>query len=116
MPFIENKERGSCLEGRHTENKSEKGTLIHHGLGGFQSSSQVTGLGYTVTGRKELEGFTEGFRSEKELEFNAENYLSRKLSHTVNPRKSKLETGKAAETKQTLAQEWEDQPRETACR
>lgn len=33
------------------------------------------------------------------MEFNAENYLSRKLSHTVNPRKSKLETGKAAETK-----------------
>lgn len=102
VPFIENEERGSCLEGRRTENKSdkgEKGTLIHHGLGAFQSSSQVTGLGYTVIGRKELEGFTEGFRSEKELEFNAENYLSRKLSHTVNPRKSKLETGKAAETK-----------------
>lgn len=76
VPFIENEERGSCLEGRPTENKSvkcEKGTLIHHGLGGFQSSSQVTGLGYIVIGRKELEGFTEGFRSEKELEFNAEN-------------------------------------------
>lgn len=102
VPFIGNKERGSCLEGRRTENKSdkgEKGTLSHHGQGAFQSSSQVTGLGYTVTGRKELEGFTEGFRSEKELEFNAENYLSRKLSHTVNPRKSMLETGKAAETK-----------------